>query len=83
MGTPLCFLHNLLPNVHPIANVDPTDKKANQKAIIFFAMAINNTDLAGETDQFRVTELLDRKSTEGLVKVRRMHNELWHTLIFV
>ena len=80
LGTPLCFLHNLLPNVVPItsvktdpSSVDPTDEKAVKKAIIHFAMAIGNTDLYDQTEQFRATQLLDRSSTEGFVKACPSH----------
>lgn len=33
-------------------------------------MAIGNTDLFDQSDQFRATQLLDRGSTDGFVKVR-------------
>ncbi|TDL24156.1 hypothetical protein BD410DRAFT_802027 [Rickenella mellea] len=76
LGVPLCFLHNLLPGVSPItiincdpASIDPTDEKAVKKAILHFAMAVSNTDLVDQTEQFRATQLLDRTSTEGFVKV--------------
>lgn len=78
LGVPLCFLHNLLPGVAPITNintnpasVDPSDEKAIKKAILHFAMAIGNTDLYDQTEQFRATQLLDRSSTEGFVKVSK------------
>ena len=42
-----------------------------KNAIVHFAMALNNTGIyESESDRFRATELLDRSSTEGLVKVR-------------
>lgn len=77
LGVPLCFLHNLLPNVTPIASID-TDPasidvdngKAVKKAIVHFAMAIsNNPELNDTTEQFIATQLLDRRSTDGFVKV--------------
>ncbi|KAH8119326.1 hypothetical protein DFH11DRAFT_1501691 [Phellopilus nigrolimitatus] len=74
LGVPLCFLHNLLPNVVPITNVetdpesiDTQNGRAIKKAIVHFAMAIGNTDLYDQTDQFTATQLLDRSSTEGFV----------------
>ena len=78
LGVPLCFLHNLLPNVAPISNVDTDpdsidaeNSKAAKKAIVHFAMAIgNNPDLFDTTEQFTATQLLDRSTTEGFVKVR-------------
>lgn len=78
LGIPLCFLHNLLPGVTPIANidtnpeaVDPSNGRTIKNAIVHFAMALNNTGIyESESDRFRATELLDRSSTEGLVKVR-------------
>ena len=77
LGVPLCFLHNLLPNVSPITNIDtnpasidPRDSKAAKKAIVHFAMAIGgNTELYDSTDQFTATQVLDRSTTEGFVKV--------------
>lgn len=77
LGVPLCFLYNLLPNVSPISSIDtnpeaidPADEKSIKKAIVHFAMAIaNSTDLFDQSEQFRATQLLDRKSTEGFVKV--------------
>ena len=77
LGIPLCFLHNLLPDVTPLSiintdptSVDPTDAKAIKKAIVHFAMAADNADLINQSEQFRATELLDRNSTEGFVKVQ-------------
>ena len=76
LGAPLCFLHNLMPGVTPISQintnpdaVDPTDLRASKKAIVHFAMAISHTDLFDQNDQFRATELMDRESTDGFVKV--------------
>ena len=76
LGVPLVFLHNLLPNVNQITNVDtdpasidPDNGRAIKKAIVHFAMAIGNTDLYDQTEQFTATQLLDRSSTEGFVKV--------------
>ena len=77
LGAPLCFLYNLLPDVAPISNIetnpetiDPTDEKAVKKAIVHFAMAIGRAGLYDQSEQFRATQLLDRSSTEGFVKVR-------------
>ena len=76
LGVPLCFLHNLLPGVNPINNidldpesVDPTNDKLAKKAILFFVMAFSKTDIYDQADQFHATELLDRSSTDGFVKV--------------
>ncbi|EJD03053.1 uncharacterized protein FOMMEDRAFT_20220 [Fomitiporia mediterranea MF3/22] len=77
LGVPLCFLHNLLPNVTPItivdtdpASIDPENSKAAKKAIVHFAMAIGGIpDLYDSTEQFTATQLLDRSTTEGFVKV--------------
>ena len=74
---PIPFLYNLLPDVAPISNIetnpetiDPTDEKAVKKAIVHFAMAIGRAGLYDQSEQFRATQLLDRSSTEGFVKVR-------------
>ncbi|KAL5485136.1 CDC24 [Sanghuangporus weigelae] len=77
LGVPLCFLHNLLPNVAPINNVetdpesiDAQNSKAAKKAIVHFAMAIgNNPDLFDTSEQFTATQVLDRSTTDGFVKV--------------
>ncbi|KAI5120645.1 hypothetical protein M0805_007982 [Coniferiporia weirii] len=75
LGVPLCFLHNLLPNVTQIPGVDtdpdaidPQNDKAIKKAIVHFAMTVGNTDIYDQTDRFTATQLLDRSSTEGFVK---------------
>ncbi|THH09802.1 hypothetical protein EW145_g1760 [Phellinidium pouzarii] len=76
LGVPLCFLHNLLPNAPQITSVetnpdsiDMQNSKAIKKAIVHFAMAIGNTDIYDQADQFTATQLLDRSSTNGFVKV--------------
>ena len=65
-----------MPGVNPISQintdpemVDPEDERANKKAIVHFAMAISQTDLVDQNDQFRATQLLNRDTTEGFVKV--------------
>ena len=76
LGVPLCYLHNLMPGTNPISQVntdpeavDTEDGRAIKKAIVHFAMAISQTDLVDQNDQFRATQLLNRESTEGFVKV--------------
>lgn len=75
LGTPLCYIFNLLPQpVTPIvintdpAQVDVTNDKAMKRAIMLFAM--NITQLGEQCEQFTVTELWNRNSTDGFVKVR-------------
>lgn len=76
LGVPLCFLFNLLPGEHSIDNIntlpenfDPSDEKLVKKAILHFAMAITKSPVFDKTDHFLATQLLDRKSTDGFVKV--------------
>ena len=77
LGIPLCFLHNLLPNVSPItaidtdpANFDPSDEKVIKKAINHFVMAVKKADINDDDNSFSATSLMDRHSTDGFVKVR-------------
>ncbi|KZT71056.1 hypothetical protein DAEQUDRAFT_666975 [Daedalea quercina L-15889] len=72
LGYPLCYLFNLLPDsfrridVHADpASFDNTEK-AKKRAIILFAGRI--PEIEG-CEGFTVSELLDRNSTDGLVKV--------------
>ncbi|KLO18354.1 hypothetical protein SCHPADRAFT_899755 [Schizopora paradoxa] len=76
LGVPLCFLFNLLPHENSIDNInttpenfDPSDEKLVKKAILHFAMAIAKSEVFDKTDHFLATQLLDRKSTDGFVKV--------------
>ncbi|TFY76008.1 hypothetical protein EWM64_g8002 [Hericium alpestre] len=73
LGTPLCYLYNLLPPpATPIAvNTDPAtvdihNERTKKRAIALFAMQIKQLSQA---EQFTVTDLWDRNSTDGLVKV--------------
>lgn len=72
LGTPLCFIFNLLAGVTAI-NVetnpnalDLTNEKAMKRAIALFAMQIRQV---AHCEPFTVTDLWDRNSTDGLVKV--------------
>jgi cell division control protein 24 len=76
LGIPLCFLFNLLPPpVAPIKiDTDPVkfdidDGRAKKRAIALFAMQIRQVE---QCEQFTVTDLWDRNSTDGLVKVRSL-----------
>ncbi|KAI0041006.1 hypothetical protein FA95DRAFT_1591168 [Auriscalpium vulgare] len=74
LGTPLCYLFNLLPapakpipietdpNMIPDIHADKTKKRA----IALFAMQVKQLD---NGEQFTVTDLWDRNSTDGFVKV--------------
>lgn len=74
LGIPLCYIFNLLPPpVVPIkVDTDPrtfdvSDLRAKKRAIALFAMQIRQV---AECEPFTVTDLCDRNSTDGLVKVR-------------
>ncbi|KAI0066248.1 hypothetical protein BV25DRAFT_1975938 [Artomyces pyxidatus] len=74
LGTPLCYLFNLLPPpVQPIPiETDPNmipdihADRTKKRAIALFAMQVKQLDHA---EQFTVTDLWDRNSTDGFVKV--------------
>ncbi|KAH7888810.1 hypothetical protein F5I97DRAFT_1803116 [Phlebopus sp. FC_14] len=73
LGIPLCFLFNLLPEPHShilintdAASFDVTNERAKKHAIMNFAMKISQVE---GCEQFTVTDLWDRHSTDGLVKV--------------
>ncbi|KAA1471718.1 hypothetical protein DENSPDRAFT_880711 [Dentipellis sp. KUC8613] len=73
LGTPLCYLYNLLPPpAKPIAiETDPSSveihsERTKKRAIALFAMQVKQLEQA---EQFTVTDLWDRNSTDGLVKV--------------
>ena len=72
LGVPLCYLYNLLPNVQPVdidvANFDPSNDRTRKRAIALFAMNVKGLDLGIET--FTVTDLWNRESNDGFVKVR-------------
>jgi cell division control protein 24 len=72
-GISLCYLFNLLPSpVLPIAietdpsHFDVSDARARKRAISLFAMRIRQ---AVQCEPFTVTDIWDRNSTDGLVKV--------------
>lgn len=70
LGVPLCYLFNLLPSVAPIdvdtASFDPTNERTRKRAIAQFAMGCRQLEGCGT---FTVTDLWDRGSTDGFVKV--------------
>jgi cell division control protein 24 len=73
LGIPLCYIFNLLPPpVVPIKiDTDPntfdvSDLRAKKRAIALFAMQIRQVS---QCEPFTVTDLWDRNSTDGLVKV--------------
>jgi cell division control protein 24 len=74
LGIPLCFIFNLLESVNKIAAIntnpdefDPSDERAKKRAIALFAMQIHQV---AQCEPIIVTDLWDRNSTDGLVKVR-------------
>ncbi|KAG9009481.1 hypothetical protein FRB93_005417 [Tulasnella sp. JGI-2019a] len=81
LGTPLCFLYNLLPGRSPL-NVntnpdefDPENLKERKHATAKFIIAITamkNDGEWGSTDVFTISELhSETRDTNGFVKVRR------------
>ncbi|KAF9227457.1 hypothetical protein BS17DRAFT_694830 [Gyrodon lividus] len=74
LGIPLCFLFNLLPpptlQIAEIstdaATFDLTNEKEKKRAIAKFAMRLTEID---NCERFTVSDLWDRHSTDGLVKV--------------
>lgn len=73
LGIPLCFLFNLLPLPNPpisidtdAATFDVSNERAKKHAIALFAMRIKQVQ---DCEQFTVTDLWERHSTDGLVKV--------------
>ena len=75
LGIPLCFLFNLLPPpTRPIGEIstdpvtfDVSNEKEKKRAIAKFAMRLSEID---NCERFTVSDLWDRHSTDGLVKVR-------------
>jgi cell division control protein 24 len=74
LGTPLCYLFNLLPP--PIIPIDiETDprsvvignERAKKRAIALFAIQVKQLN---HGEQFTVTDLWDRTNSDGFVKVR-------------
>lgn len=74
LGIPLCYIFNQLPMEHKIdvnfntAEFDMSNDRAKKHAIAFFAMQIRQIE---GCEPFTVTDLWDRKATDGLVKVCR------------
>ncbi|EIW83008.1 hypothetical protein CONPUDRAFT_89004 [Coniophora puteana RWD-64-598 SS2] len=73
LGVPLCFLFNLLPEPYKkipidtnVAAIDPSNERAKKHAIARFCMAVKEIP---SCEQFTVTDLWERHSTDGLVKV--------------
>ncbi|EMD37491.1 hypothetical protein CERSUDRAFT_114133 [Gelatoporia subvermispora B] len=73
LGVPLCFLFNLLPEPYTPINIDtdPTSldldsEKTKKRAVALFSMQLKQIE---GCEQFTVTELLDRNSSDGLIKV--------------
>lgn len=74
LGIPLCFLFNLLPPpARPIAEIstdpatfDLSNEKEKKRAIAKFAMRLSEIN---NCERFTVSDLWDRHSTDGLVKV--------------
>jgi cell division control protein 24 len=76
LGTPLCYLFNLLPPpVTPIdietdpRSVDVDNGRAKKRAIALFAIQVKQLN---HGEQFTVTDLWDRTNSDGFVKVRPM-----------
>jgi len=74
LGIPLCFIFNLLESINKITTIDtnpdefdPSDERAKKRAIALFA--IQSKQLS-QCEPIIVTDLWDRNSTDGLVKVR-------------
>ncbi|KAJ3530133.1 hypothetical protein NM688_g7754 [Phlebia brevispora] len=73
LGVPLCYLFNLIPSVQPldvdvdINSFDPNNEKTRKRAIAHFTMGLKSIEGCGT---FMVTDLWDRDSNDGFVKVR-------------
>ncbi|PCH43719.1 hypothetical protein WOLCODRAFT_104030 [Wolfiporia cocos MD-104 SS10] len=73
LGVPLCYLYNLLPAPFTPINIDTdpssfdaSNEKTKKRAILLFSMQIKQIE---GCEQFAATELYDRNSTDGFVKV--------------
>jgi cell division control protein 24 len=73
LGVPLCFLFNLLPPPITPINVntapdefDVSNERDKKRAIALFSMQIRQLE---DCEQFTVTDLYNRDSTDGFVKV--------------
>jgi cell division control protein 24 len=80
LGISLCFIFNLLHYDNKITAIDTdpdlfdaSDERAKKRAIILFAMQIK---LVAGFEPIIVTDLWDRNSTDGLVKVRHRYSQL-------
>ena len=77
LGVPLCYLYNLIPDVQPldvdvdISSFDPSNEKARKRAIAMFAMGLRSLEGCGT---FMVTDLWDRETNDGFVRVRVSHS---------
>ena len=76
LGTPLCYLFNLLPPpIMPIDigtdphSVEIDNERAKKRAIALFAIQVKQLN---HGEQFTVTDLWDRTNSDGFVKVRFM-----------
>jgi cell division control protein 24 len=74
LGTPLCYLYNLLPPpIIPIdietdpRSVEVDNERAKKRAIALFAIQVKQLN---HGEQFTVTDLWDRTNSDGFVKVR-------------
>ncbi|KAF9268658.1 hypothetical protein L218DRAFT_853032 [Marasmius fiardii PR-910] len=79
-GIPLCYIFDLLPEDMGFNKINNSEfeqegyeanpDRAKKRAIALFSMQIKNvTDRIPEVEQFMVTDLWNRGSTDGLVKV--------------
>ena len=74
LGIPLCYLYNLLrpdtaiPINTALEQFDVVNEKDKKRAIALFSMKIKELELVG-CEQFTVTELTNRESNDGFVKV--------------
>ncbi|KAF9647329.1 hypothetical protein BDM02DRAFT_3261751 [Thelephora ganbajun] len=73
LGIPLCYLFNLLPppitpiNVNTVPDqFDVSNERGKKRAIALFSMQIRQLE---DCEQFTVTDLYNRDSTDGFVKV--------------
>jgi len=73
LGVPLCYLFNLLPPPITPINIntapdqfDASNEKDKKRAIALFSMQIRQLE---DCEQFTVTDLYNRDSTDGFVKV--------------
>jgi len=88
LGIPLCYLFNLLPPPITPINIntapdqfDVSNERDKKRAIALFSMQIRQLE---DCEQFTVTDLYNRDSTDGFVKVRFSVALSWgHPLPFV